>query len=398
MKPEGWAEVELGSCATFFKGSGLAKSDLRESGTESCIHYGELFTFYGPVIRQVESKCDQSVKAPRSQRGDVLMPGSDVTPRGLATASAVMVDGVVLGGDVIAIRPAVATLCGPFLAYIIRARKEQVLRLAKGSTVYHIHARDLSGLEIPLPPLAEQQAIAEALSDADALVESLDALIAKKRDMKQAAMQQLLTGRTRLPGFADEWVEGFLGQHASFEKGAGLPKSELIENGTEECIHYGELFTQYGVLITDVLGRCMPFAGACRSESGDVLMPGSDVTPRGLATASAVMVDGVILGGDVIVIRPVSKTLWGPFFASLIRLSKGSVLRLVKGSTVYHIHAKDLAELSVSLPSVGEQKAIAEVLSDMDAEIDALVAQREKAELVKQGMMQELLSGRVRPA
>lgn len=404
MIPEGWSEARLGDLGYTF--GGLTGKSGKDFGTGSATFVTFMNVMANVVLSAdgVEAVNVEPGEAQNQLRaGDVIFNGSSETPEEVGFGATVpeTLEGVYLNSFCFGFRcyPD-AALDATFLSYLTRSPvgREVIRPMAQGSTRYNLAKTNLLNGLFPIPPLAEQQAIAEALSDADALVESLDALIAKKRDMKQAAMQQLLTGRTRLPGFSDEWVEGFLGQHATFEKGAGLPKSALIENGTEECIHYGELFTQYGALITDVSGRCMPFAGACRSQSGDVLMPGSDVTPRGLATASAVMVDGVILGGDVIVIRPASKTLWGPFLAPLIRLSKGSVLRLVKGSTVYHIHAKDLAELRVSLPSVNEQKAIAQALSDMDAEIDALVAQRQKAELVKQGMMQELLSGRVRLA
>jgi len=126
------------------------------------------------------------------------MPGSDVTPRGLATASAVQMDGVVLGGDVIVIRPNPMSFYGPFLANFIRMNREEVLRLVKGSTVYHIHAKDLSDLEVLLPPVNEQKAIAEVLSDIDDEIEALDKRLAKTRDLKQGMAQELLTGRTRL--------------------------------------------------------------------------------------------------------------------------------------------------------------------------------------------------------
>jgi type I restriction enzyme S subunit len=125
-------------------------------------------------------------------------------------------------------------------------------------------------------------------------------------------------------------------------------------------------------------------------------MPGSDVTPRGLATASAIKFSDVLLGGDVIVIRTKPTSLYGPFLSNFIRMSKGQVLRLVKGSTVYHIHAKDLADLEVLMPPLKEQEAIAEALTVMDDELEVLTAQVSKLRMVKEGMMQDLLTGKVR--
>ena len=265
------------------------------------------------------------------------------------------------------------------------------------NTGYNRHFKFLKDLTFACPSnLIEQEAIAKALSDADAAIESLDALIAKKRDVKQAAMQQLLTGRTRLPGFTADWKEVRLGEHAAFFKGNGLSKSQLIDDGPQQCVHYGELFTHYGSVIEVVTSKCVAFEGSFKSLAGDVLMPGSDVTPRGLATASAIKVSDVVLGGDVIVIRTKPTSLYGPFLSNFIRLSKDRVLRLVKGSTVYHIHAKDLADLEVLMPPLKEQEAIAEVLNVMDDELKALTEQVSKLRMVKAGMMQDLLTGKVR--
>uniref|UniRef100_UPI002589DDCA restriction endonuclease subunit S n=1 Tax=Acidiphilium sp. TaxID=527 RepID=UPI002589DDCA len=134
-------------------------------------------------------------------------------------------------------------------------------------------------LPVVLPPLPEQRAIADALSDADALIAALDAMIAKKRDLKQAVMQQLLTGKTRLVGFTKEWRRLELGSVAKFYKGKGLPKSAISRTGAHPCIHYGELFTHYGVLINTILSRTDFNVGSLTSRRNDVLMPTSDVTP-----------------------------------------------------------------------------------------------------------------------
>ena len=249
---------------------------------------------------------------------------------------------------------------------------------------------------ILVPPIPEQRAIAAALSDVDALLAGLDRLIAKKRDIKQAAMQQLLTGQTRLPGFQGEWEVKQLGDVATFHKGRGLPKSALTPYGAEPCIHYGELFTHYPEAIETICSRTDDSAGAFRSAANDVLMPTSDVTPRGLAKASCVQLDGVILGGDILVIRCDSKLVFGAFLSYTIRHQEVQILQLVTGTTVFHLYGRDMAKLMLSLPSVEEQIAIVRALTDMDAELAALEARRDKTRALKQGMMQELLTGKTR--
>ncbi|MFM8717506.1 MAG: restriction endonuclease subunit S [Spartobacteria bacterium] len=264
------------------------------------------------------------------------------------------------------------------------------------TSVAHLGGSRFERLRLAWPTEPEQRAIAEALSDVDGLLGGLDRLIAKKRDLKQAAMQQLLTGQTRLPGFHGEWEVKRLGDMATFYKGKGLPKSALCESGAEPCIHYGELFTRYPETIGEIFSRTDTSAGVFRSVANDVLMPTSDVTPRGLAKASCVRVDGVILGGDILVIRSDTNIIHGSFLSLVIRYEETQVLQLVTGSTVYHLYGSDMKNFTFSMPSVPEQTAIAQILSDMDAELTALEQRREKTRALKQAMMQELLTGRTR--
>ena len=249
---------------------------------------------------------------------------------------------------------------------------------------------------VVLPPLPEQRAIAETLSDVDELLGSLEKLIAKKRAIKQAAMQQLLTGKTRLPGFSGAWETTRLGEIATFFKGSGLSKADLSLDGRRRCIHYGELFTVYDERVTTVIHGTDREGMFFHSVRNDVLMPTSDVTPNGLATASCILVSDILIGGDVLVIRVPESVLKGEFLAYAIKVNRDQVMQLVSGTTVFHLYGRDMANFSFAVPRVEEQSAIAAVLSDMDADIAALERRRDKTRAIKQGMMQELLTGRVR--
>lgn len=262
-----------------------------------------------------------------------------------------------------------------------------------------INKTSLGEMPVALPPsLDEQQAIAAALTDADALIESLEQLLAKKRQIKQGAMQELLTGQRRLPGFSGDWTAASLADLATFHKGRGLPKSQLMVHGPRPCIHYGELFTRYPATIREVLSRTGEAVDCPSSEANDVLMPTSDVTPRGLAKASCVMQAGVAIGGDILVIRPDPQVLVGSFLSHMVRHEEAQVLRLVTGSTVFHLYAADMKRFEFRLPSTEEQRAIVEVIDSMEAEIEALDAKLTKARHLKQAMMQALLTGRIRLA
>ncbi len=268
---------------------------------------------------------------------------------------------------------------------------------AGGSTIKHIYITKVNLMLIGVPSsLPEQQAIARALSDVDELIEALDTLIAKKRAIKQATMQQLLTGKTRLPGFSGEWEMKRLGEITSFYKGSGLSKADLSLNGKNRCIHYGELFTTYGERIAEVLNGTDREGTFFRSVRNDVLMPTSDVTPNGLATASCTLLSDIILGGDILVIRAPENLLNGEFLAHAIKMLRNQIMQLVSGTTVFHLYGSDMANFTFSAPNVDEQTAIATVLSDMDAEIATQESRLDKTKQIKQGMMQQLLTGRIR--
>ncbi|MGE6649610.1 restriction endonuclease subunit S [Shewanella colwelliana] len=284
----------------------------------------------------------------------------------------------------------------------------------------NITSNDVKNYKIALPSLEEQTAIANALSDVDALLIELENLIAKKQAIKTATMQQLLTGKTRLPQFTTytegdkqgqpkgtkpselgeipaDWDVVSLGDLAKFHKGKGLPKSDISEFGKHECVHYGELFTVYGPQIIKLRSKTNHVEGTIKSESNDILMPTSDVTPNGLATASGLKQKGVILGGDILIIRPNKDTLDSIFFSYLVCISKKQIMQLVTGSTVYHLYGSDMATFEFSCPQeIKEQAAIATILSDMDNEIQTLEQRLTKTRQIKQGMMQQLLTGRTR--
>ena len=301
--------------------------------------------------------------------------------------------------SIVILRTNEAILGHRFACYCINsgAVRSQTAGMLAGSTQVIINTREVEKLRLPLPPLPEQRAIATALSDVDGLLCGLDRLIAKKRDLKQAAMQQLLTGQTRLPSFHGEWEVKRLGSVADVLKGNALSKSLVSASGTRPCILYGELFTNYGRVISEIVGRTNSNEG-CLSVFGDVLMPGSTTTTGAdLATASALLLDNVALGGDIIVIRRRDQGYDPIFLANyLTQARRHDIAELTQGITIHHLYGKDVKTLSLRLPSLAEQTAIAEVLSEMDGELGKLEERREKTRALKQAMMQELLTGRTR--
>lgn len=275
--------------------------------------------------------------------------------------------------------------------------KEQIEAITSGGAIPTMSQAKLMQCVVKQPSLAEQTAIARALTDMDDLISSLKKLIEKKRNIKQGAMQQLLSGKQRLEGFEEPWVEKMLGEVCTFAKGNGLSKSKLSPTGLYPCVLYGEIFTTYDYEIKNCVSRTHYREGTL-SNKGDVIMPSSTTTSgRDLAKAVAIHDDNFRLGGDIIIIRNTYNFYDEYFLAALItEMYKNRIEEVAHGTTIYHLRVKDIVNLRLSLPSLTEQTAIARVLTDMDAELAALSAKLAKYEDLKQGMMQQLLTGKIR--
>jgi type I restriction enzyme S subunit len=249
---------------------------------------------------------------------------------------------------------------------------------------------------IPLPPTkAEQEAISEALSDADALIESLDQLIAKKRQIKQGAMQELLTGKRRLPGFIGEWGVKCLNELAVIDP-------EQLSSNTQPEYEFKYISLEdvgFGALRGHSLQvfRYAPSRARRKLRVDDLLV--STVRPNlkshlWFRDRSA---NWVCSTGFSVVRCLESVSHPGYVFAHLFAdgIAK-QIDALLTGSNYPAINSRDVRQLQVPVPSLEEQTAIATILSDMDTELAALESRLAKARQIKQGMMQELLTGRIR--
>jgi type I restriction enzyme, S subunit len=272
--------------------------------------------------------------------------------------------------------------------------------LANGTTVFHLGAEKLKSLPVPLPPIPEQRAIAAALADVDALLASQDKLIAKKRDLKQAAMQQLLTGQTRLPGFSGEWEPATLGDLFEFRNGVNADK-RAYGRGIQ-FINVLEVITKPHLRAADLPGRVslpQPLIDAFQVHSGDVVFNRTSETQEEVALG-AVYLDTVpvVFGGFVIRGRPSGDRIDAVYSGYALRASdvRQQIVAKGQGAIRANVGQPELRMVRVRLPGLAEQRAIATVLLDMDAEIAILETRRDKTQLLKQGMMQELLTGRTR--
>ena len=269
----------------------------------------------------------------------------------------------------------------------------KIIDSTQGGAIKNLVGMDVfRTISVVLPPLSEQHAIAEALSDVDGLINALDALIAKKRAIKQATMQQLLTGKTRLPGFRGAWETKRLGE--IFTILAGSSKSQYITQGGKYIV------VDMGSVATDgqlIVSKFTDYEGDFLKE-GDLVMPKDDIG-GGKIIGKVAYIDAnnlYVLGDHVYALRLIEG--FPKFFSYLINRyeTNSSLKSKVGGSAQLGLSRKAVVEQEVPIPTYEEQRTIAALLSDMDAEIAALEQRQGKTRAIKQGMMQQLLTGRVR--
>lgn len=322
---------------------------------------------------------------------------------GVATTALVNVDYEFSLKNVALLKPEKNILSGAFLNYCLSFRKPHTTAaLLSGGAQPFLSLKQIGDIEIPLPQSGEQRAIAAALSDVDSLISGQDQLIAKKRDLKQAAMQQLLTGKQRLPGFSGEWEVKRLGDVGVTYGGlTGKTKADF-DNGSAQYIPFLNVINNVVIDPNNLeLVRVSAFEGQHQAQKGDLFFNGSSETPEEVGMCSVLLEDfqNVYLNSFCFGFRlRKGVDAKGLYLAYFFRSGQGRILlySLAQGATRYNLSKTNFLKLEIALPEPDEQTAIAMVLSDMDAEIAALEQRRDKTRDLKQGMMQELLTGRIR--
>ena len=279
---------------------------------------------------------------------------------------------------------------------------EQIAENTQGSTRQRTSIGKLREILLPLPPLSEQRRIAAALSDIDALIDNLDALIDKKRLIKQATMQQLLTGKRRIEGFKDKWVEKKLGEIGFTYNGLTNKSRDDFQKGNALYITFLNILNN-PVLKTELFERVKVSSTEKQNKAkkGDLFFNTSSETPEEVGICSILLneIDDLYLNSFCFGFRLTDQNIDGLYLSYFFRSKIGRELMtsLAQGSTRYNLSKDYFLKSEISLPpTLAEQTAISKILSDMDEEISLLEAKKEKYTHLKQGMMSELLSGRIR--
>lgn len=283
-----------------------------------------------------------------------------------------------------------------FVFYTINYLQERIKELAISSAQDNINLGTFQKLKLPLPPLPEQKAIARVLSDVDELIRECDSLLAKKRDIKQGTMQLLLTGKKRLPGFSGEWEVEKLNNLCSH-----------IIDGT----HYTPKYVNDGIpfySVENVTGNNFKdtkfisqkehqfLIKRCNPKKGDILL--TRIGTLGITK----LIDWDINGSIYVslALLKIDNEIDSDYLYCYTKSSQfveNIRKRSLVNATPQKINMGDIGDVPIFIPpTLSEQKEIARILSDMDAEIEALEQKRDKYKAIKQGMMQELLTGKTR--
>jgi type I restriction enzyme S subunit len=367
--PEDWVTKRLGEVATIATGNTPPTSDAS--------NYGDDFLFVGPVdmgdakfIAKTEKMLSKKgfAMSRRFPKDSILFVsiGSTIGKCGVARVE------LTSNQQINAIFPSIS-FSADYLFYAVSSAAPRIKAQAGEQAVPIVNKTQFSETAVALPPLPEQRAIATALSDVDGLLGGLDRLIAKKRDLKQAAMQQLLTGQTRLPGFQGEWEVKRLGDVAPLQRGFDLPNPQL-KSGPYPVVYSNGIMNHHAAFQVKGPGVVTGRSGTI----GKVTFVEDDYWPHN----TSLWVTN-FKGND-------------PKFIFYLYTRLGFE-RFASGSGVPTLNRNDAHSYQVLIPPTkAEQTAIASVLSEMDGELALLEQRREKTRALKQAMMQELLTGRTR--
>lgn len=296
-----------------------------------------------------------------------------------------------------------------FLKHLYRttALTDQVFGNAGGSTVPTYTITNAKATIVPCPDYSEQCEIAKVLSETDTLIAITEKQIAKKKAIKQGAMQELLTGRKRLPGFTGEWQTFVFGELFEFIPNNAFTRAQMSDSGKVKNVHYGDILTKYGAYV-DVTSDSIPyiakevdltrFAERCYLQSGDIIIADTAEDETVGKALEVVNVDCPILAGQhTLLCRPKIRFA-DKFLGYYLNAAcyHDQLLPYIVGTKVSSVSKASIAQTKLVVPEYEEQQAIAEILSNMDTEIEALEQKLEKYHQIKQGMMQQLLTGKIR--
>lgn len=261
-----------------------------------------------------------------------------------------------------------------------------------------VNVEELKGYTFNLPcNKDEQKALGAYFQHLDSLIQSTTKKIESLKQVKTASLQSMFpqegetTPRVRFKGFEEEWETVCIKDFATFSKGRGYSKSDLRDSGTP-IILYGRLYTKYEVCISNVDTYVNPSQNSVYSFGDEVIMPASGETPEDISIASAILSKGIILGGDLNVMRFDTSMNNTTFIALSLSLGKAKkdLSNMAQGKSVVHLHNSDIEKISIPMPSFQEQKKVADYFTNLDSQITLQTQRLEKLKQIKSACLDNM--------
>lgn len=409
--PEKWAVSTIGAIAdvkTGPFGSALHAEDYVQDGTPiiTVEHLGETGLTH-QNLPKVSEKDRHRLFAYSMHEGDIVFSRVGSVDRNAYVTA--IENGWLFSGRILRLRAKNEKLSTQYLGYYFKSEdtKERIRNVAVGQTMPSLNTKLMNAFKVVLPTIEEQKDIAALLSNMDTLISALEKQISKKKAIKQGAMQELLTGKRRLPGFAGEWETFVFGDLFDFISNNAFTRAQLSDSGKVKNIHYGDILTKFGSYI-GANSNEIPyikkeidlsrFAEKCYLQSGDVVIADTAEDETVGKALEVINVECPVLAGQhTLLCRPkvrFSEKFLGYYLNAACYHDQLSPF--IVGTKVSSVSKASIAQTKLVVPKYEEQQAISSILADMDDEITELEQKLAKYRQVKQGMMQQLLTGKIR--
>ena len=397
--PEDWEVITLDILGKFSKGAGISKSEAN-SGTIKAIRYGELYTIHNYIIKKYESFISQEVanKSKKLIKGDIVFACSGETKEDIGKCAAFVDDcETYAGGDTIIFSPTIKTDSN-YLGYILNSSSsmDQKSSSAQGDSVVHISVDSIRNIQIPLPDFLEQQAIADALTKVDNLITSLTKVIEKKKLIKKGAMQKLLSGEMRLDGYNNIIKSVNLSDIGEIKAG-GTPSTNVPSywGGTINWLQSGAVKNR--VLDIRDVEKTITYDGLASSSAYLIKENSVLIAITGATCGNIAYLPFKSAANQSVVAIQVNVGFNSKYIFYMLIQNSDKIVNNRGGSAQGGVAVNILKEIELCIhEDIDEQTAIADILTTMDNEIEALEKERDKYKCIKQGMMQQLLTGKIR--
>lgn len=413
LLPEDWEVVRLEDQFKTFATASFSRDQMSNQGEVMCIHYGDIHTKYGNIVDANKDEIpfvstSQAARYKLLKDGDILLADASEDDEGIGKPIAVICHDkkIIAGLHILPLRPKNDECWDVrFPSYLFSGRmvKGQVEKLSEGTKVNSITYNKIKDVLVPLPKdKSEQQNIASALSSIDKLIDDLGRTIQKKQRIREGAMEELLSGKKRLPGFTEEWVEKKIGDIGKTYSGLTGKTKEDFGHGDAKYITFLNVLNN-AILDISIFEAVdvRPNEKQNAAHYGDLFFNTSSETPEDVGTCACLNteVPNLYLNSFCFGYRLNDEEVYGNFLAYFFRTKAGRdiMYSLAQGATRYNLSKEYFNEIKITMPpTIKEQQSISYVFEAMTDEISLLESERAKYEQIRSGMMEELLTGKKR--